>query len=311
MILVTGGTGFIGRVLIRQLVAMGKNVRTLIRPSPETPQLPKGVPIEVAVSSLKDPRGLRAAMKDVEVVYHLVGVEGKGSRANLMDVDIQGTQAVVQAAREAGVARVMYVSHLGADRASAYPIFKTKGIAENFLRQSGLDYTIFRTGIAFGPNDHFTTGLAFLLHALPSIFLIPGDGSNLLQPIWVEDLATCLVWALEDSGTRNQTFSLGGPEFLPFVDILHQMMDVLAIRRTLVSMGPAYLRSLTVLFEDNFPAFPVSGFWLDYLAADRTSSLDTLPRAFGLLPSKFSQRLDHLRGQSWQRNFIKLLLQRK
>lgn len=311
MILVTGGTGFIGRALIRQLVSMGKDVRTLIRPSPETPQLPKGVSIEIAVSSLKDPRGLRAAMKDVEAVYHLVGVEGKGSRANLMDVDIQGTQAVVQAAREAGVARLMYVSHLGADRASAYPVLKTKGIAENFFRQSGLDYTIFRTGLAYGPNDHFTTGLAFLLHALPRIFLIPGDGSNLLQPIWVEDLATCLVWALEDKATRNQTFAIGGPEFLSFMDILQQMLDILGIQRVLVPVGPAYLRGLTVFFEDNFPAFPVSGFWLDYLAADRTSSLDTLPRSFGLLPSKFSQRLDHLRGQAWQRNFIKLLLQRK
>ncbi len=103
MILVTGGTGFIGCVLIRQLTEMGKQVRTLIRPSQKTPNLPRGVSMEVAVSSLRDERGLRAAMKGVDVVYHLAGVEGRGSRANLMEVDILGTQAVACAASELGV----------------------------------------------------------------------------------------------------------------------------------------------------------------------------------------------------------------
>src|SRR5689334_19798549 len=75
MILVTGGTGFVGRALVRQLVANGQQVRTLIRPSPRTPNLPRGVPVEVAVVSLSDERGLRAALRGVDVVYHLAGAE--------------------------------------------------------------------------------------------------------------------------------------------------------------------------------------------------------------------------------------------
>ena len=311
MILVTGGTGFVGQVLIRQLVSSGKSVRSLIRPSKRSPNLPRGIPMEIAVCSLSDERGLRAAMKGVDVVYHLVGVEGRGNRADLLSVDIQGTQAIAQAAAEAGVERIFYLSHLGADRASAFPVLKAKAIAESYIRQCGVDYTIFRSAIAFGPNDHFTTGLSILLPGLPWFFLIPGDGSSLLQPIWVEDLATCMVWALDLPDTHNQVFTVGGPEYLPFRRICELVMAATGNQKLLVQVGSPYLRTLTVILEQNFPKFPVSVFWLDYLAADRTCGLDTLPRIFGLMPARFGQRLDHLRGQSWRRRFWRTILARK
>ncbi|HNK62982.1 MAG TPA: NAD(P)H-binding protein, partial [Anaerolineales bacterium] len=136
MILVTGATGFIGRTLVRQLSTIGYPLRALIRPSPRTPRLPKGVPIEVAVVSLSDTRGLRAAMRDVETVIHLASAENQGARGNLLATDIQGTQNLVEAAADAGVDRFIYLSHLGAARASGYPVFKSKGIAEEHIRGS-------------------------------------------------------------------------------------------------------------------------------------------------------------------------------
>lgn len=310
MILVIGGTGFIGRALIRQLTAQGKNVRILIRPSKESPHLPKGIPVEVAVCSLKDERGLRAAMKGVEIVYHLAGVESLGIRADLMGVDIQGTQAVASAAADAQIERFFYLSHLGADRASAYPVLKAKAIAESYIRQSRVPYTILRSSIVFGPYDHFTNRLGILLHLLPGIFLVPGDGNTLLQPIWVEDLVTCLIWALDNPDTRNQTISLGGPEYLSFRHILETIMPIIGIKRWLVHLSPVYLRNFTVFLETIFPGFPASGFLFDYLASNRTCSLDTIPRVFGLLPARFEQRLDFLRGQNWQQYSIRSLMRR-
>ncbi|MBP1704124.1 MAG: NAD-dependent epimerase/dehydratase, partial [Chloroflexi bacterium] len=124
MILITGGTGFIGKALIRHLVELDQAVRILIRPAPHSPQLPIGVPMDVALSGLTDARGLRAAMVGVDTVFHLATGEWRGTRASLMDIDIQGTRAVVEAAQDAGVRRFFYVSHLGADRASAYPVLK-------------------------------------------------------------------------------------------------------------------------------------------------------------------------------------------
>ncbi len=228
-----------------------------------------------------------------------------------MSVDIQGTQAVAQAAKDANVERLFYVSHLGADRASAFPVLKAKAIAENYIRQSGVDYTILRSAVVFGPQDVFSTGLALLLHATPFFFVLPGDGSTLLQPLWVEDLVTCMTWALEDGETRNKIFELGGPEYLTFRQIVEAVMGTLGIQRQMVPLSPGYLRPLTVTLEHSFLHFPVSVFWLDYLATNRTCALDTLPRQFGLMPALFSQRLEHLKGQPWGRRLLKILYQRK
>jgi NADH dehydrogenase len=311
VILVTGGTGFIGRSLIRQLTEAGYPVRLLIRPSPRSPNLPRGVPVEVALTTLNDERSLRAAMAGVDTVYHLAGVERRGAYADLMAVDIQGTQAVVNAAKDAGVGRFFFLSHLGADRASAYPVFKAKAIAEEFVRRGGVDYTILRTALVFGPNDGFTTGLAQLLQALPFFFLVPGEGDTLLQPLWVEDLATALLWALDDEATRNQVYSLGGPEYLTFNDVLYLVMEKLRLHRTPVYLKPPYLRGITVLLETLFPSLPVSVYWLDYLAANRTCSLDTLPRFFNLMPARMSHRLDYLRGVNWRRVILRTIWQRR
>jgi len=311
VILVTGGTGFIGRSLIRQLTEAGYPVRLLIRPSPRSPNLPRGVPVEVALTTLNDERSLRAAMAGVDTVYHLAGVERRGAYADLMAVDIQGTQAVVNAAKDAGVGRFFFLSHLGADRASAYPVFKAKAIAEEFVRRGGVDYTILRTALVFGPNDGFTTGLAQLLQALPFFFLVPGEGDTLLQPLWVEDLATALLWALDDEATRNQVYSLGGPEYLTFNDVVYLVMEKLRLHRTPVYLKPPYLRGITVLLETLFPSLPVSVYWLDYLAANRTCSLDTLPRFFNLMPARMSHRLDYLHGVNWRRVILRTIWQRR
>jgi uncharacterized protein YbjT (DUF2867 family) len=310
MILVTGGTGFIGKALIRHLVEMGRPVRTLIRPSPRSPNLPHGVAVDVAVSGLSDERGLRAAMVGIDTIYHLASGEWRGPQASLMDIDIQGTRAVVEAAGDAGVKRILYVSHLGADRASAYPVLKAKAIAEEFIRRSELDYTILRSAIVFGPNDGLTTGLARILGSFPFLFLMPGSGDVQLQPLWVEDLVTCLAWSLEDPETNNRTIDIGGPEYLSFSQIVELVTREIGVHRAVVRVPPPYLRGLTVLLESLFPSFPVSVYWLDYLAVNRTTALDTMPRVFNLMPACMSQRLAYLQGENWRSSLFRTLLRR-
>ncbi len=294
MILVTGGTGFIGQVLIRHLVSMGLQVRTLLRPSAASPRLPRGISIEAVICGLQDERGLRAAMKGIDVIYHLAGAERKGSQADLMGVDIEGTRTIATVAAEAGVKRFFFISHLGADRASAFPVLKSKAIAENHIIQTGIPYTIFRSALVYGAGDQFTTELARLLRISPGVFLIPGDGKTLIQPLWVEDLVTCMTLALDETGTINQLYAIGGPEFLTFRQTVQYVMEASQTHRWIVSTSPAYLRILAVWLENSFKNFPLSVFWQDYLAADRTCELDTLPRLFGLMPERFNRQLGYL-----------------
>ncbi len=271
-------------------------MRTLLRPSQASPNLPLGVPVEVAVCSLKDERGLRAALKGVDVIYHLAGTERLGTRADLTGVDIEGTQVLAQVAAQAGVQRFFFLSHLGADRLSAYPVLKAKAIAEAQIIRSGIAYTIFRSAVIYGPNDQFTTSIAQILKVSPFFFLMPGKGNVLIQPLWVEDLVASLVYALQDQNMANQIYSIGGCECLEFQYVIHAVENAIGIHRLLVPVTPSYLRTIALMLEQSFPQFPISIFWVDYLATDRTCPLDTLPRVFGLMPARFNQQLDYLRS---------------
>jgi uncharacterized protein YbjT (DUF2867 family) len=310
MILVTGGTGFVGRALVRQLVSTGYSVRTLIRPSPRTPNLPRGVPVEVAVVGLSDERGLRAALRGVDIVYHLASAEQQRGRSSLLDVDIRGTDNLVRAAADARVKRLFYVSHLGADRASAFPVQKAKGIAEESVRRSGLDYTILRSSILYGPEDHFTTAIARLSQLSP-VFFVPNKGEVMLQPLWVEDLVTCLLWSLDNSETLNQTYEVGGNEYFSFRQVVDMVFAVLRTHRIIASASSPLMRAITVLLEDNFPNFPSSVFWLDYLAVNRTCPVDSIPRVFGFLPARFTYRLEHLKSVNWFRLMFQSLVKHR
>jgi NADH dehydrogenase len=294
-ILLTGATGFIGKALTRHLSETDYQVRVLIHPSNSSPDLPKGIPVEATVSGLNDIRGLRSALVGVDIVYHLASQESLGARGDLLETDIKGTRNLVQAAQESGVKRFIYLSHLGADRASAYPVMTAKAIAEDSIIKSSLDYTILRAGIVYGPQDRFTTQLAKIIQTIPLVFPIPDQGDALLQPLWIEDLANILLWTLDNPKTERELFEIGGPEQLSFRDIVLTVLNVMGMKRTIISVSTPLIRFVTMLADYLSIKIPTNIFWLDYLATNRTCSLNTIPHIFNLLPSHFSKRLEYLK----------------
>lgn len=301
MILVTGGTGFIGQNLIRRLSVEGHKVRTLIRPAAYSPQLPRGVPVEAAISSMNDPRGLRAALVGVEMVYHLAGVHWEDPAPNLRSTEVEGTRQLLEAAQDAGVERLVYLSQIGADQLSAYPLLRAKGLAEDLVRHSPIPFTIIRSGLVYGQSDHFTTTIAKLLALSPGILPMPGDGTSLVQPLWIEDLVSCLIWSLNLEDVYNETIEIGGPEFLSVRQVINEIMAATGARRILLPTRPSYLRIMVSTLRYFLPRLPISNYWVDYFAANRITELDALTKIFGLLPARLPRHLDHLEAVDWSR----------
>jgi NADH dehydrogenase len=159
-------------------------------------------------------------------------------------------------------------------------------------------YTIFRSSVVFGPGDNFTTDLVKLLRMSPLIPL-PNRGRTLIQPLWIEDLVTCLLWSLDNPAYVNQTYEIGGSEYFTLRQVVEILLSVIHRRRFIVPISIPYLRALTVLMEHIAPNFPTSTFWVDYLAVNRTCDVNTLPRVFGLMPARFTYRLDYLIKPAW------------
>jgi NADH dehydrogenase len=298
MILVTGATGFVGRALLPRLAELGAEVRCLIQPSKKPPRLPKGATVQVAISTVTEFRGVRAAMSGVDTVIHLASAEWKGRRGDLEKVDIEGTRKVIEAAKEAGVTRLIYLSQLSAEKLSAFETCRVKGQIEEMIKRSGLAYTIVRSSILFGAEDVFANGLARLLALSPGVFILPGEGRALMQPLWVEDLVTCLSVILEDPTTLNQTYSLGGPEFLSLEQMMQTIMAVTKIERPLVRTHFPIVRWVAGMFEVLSPHPLITARSFDHFAVNRLCELVSVTRYFGIKPSRFEQTIGYMANKN-------------
>jgi NADH dehydrogenase len=256
--------------------------------------------VDVALASLNDPRGIRAALVGVDSIVHLASAERTGNPAALQRTDIEGTRTLAEAGAQAGVRHLVFVSHLGANRESAYPVMRAKALAEEHLRLAGVPHTILRSAVLFGAEDHFTRPLAMLGASVPLVFLLPGEGDALLQPLWVEDLATAITWTLEDREPSGESLELGGPEYHSLRQVMSLVLPAAGLTRIILPTRQPYLRAGAAALRRLLPRPPITPFFLDYLATNRTAEIDSVPRLFGLQPARLEAHLDHLRGKNWE-----------
>jgi NADH dehydrogenase len=304
MILVTNATGFVGRAVVRRLADEGADLRCLLTPSRREQRLPTGISFSTVSASLDDLPALRTTMQGVTGILHLVGEDAPGREARLEHY-AEHTANLIEAAREAGVSRLVYLSRLGADRASAYPIFRATGEAEAKVRESGLDFTILRSAITYGSEDTFITVLAMLTKTAPFVLPLPEGRMVSFQPLWIEDLVTCLITALERDDLVGQTVPLGGPEHFSLEQMVTQVLETLGARRRLVHVRAPLARAMVGVADAFLPRTPVPLRWLDVLAVGSATDLGTLPRHFGFEPRRFAQGLEFLRERRpWRRDLL-------
>jgi len=168
-------------------------------------------------------------------------------------------------------------------------------LAEQALRaaEGRFRTTIVRTGPVVGPHDHFLVPLAHLVRQWPGYLPLPlpGGGSTLLHPLWIEDLVAALLVMLEDASFWGRTYEVGGPEHLPLREIILALQAFFRRPRPLVPLPPLLARGTAFWVHNLWPRFPFHTYWLDYLAAHRTADPDILPREFGILPERFTYLL--------------------
>jgi len=281
------GRGFVAQAVIRHLTESGHAVRVLVPAGEATDIIPTGVSVDAVVASPNDPRGIRAALVGIDAALFIPSPIVPPADADLLK-PIQSARALAEAASDAGLSHILHLSTLGAEPGSAYPFAKTAGVAEVTLKRSGVPLTTFRTGIPFGKNDNFTTAIARLLSATP-VLPLPKGGSTILHPIWVEDLAAAVALSIETPpSTGQKTLEIGGAEHLTLREIMETVAAAAGKKRTFLNVSFVTARRLTNAALRLRPELPLSPHWLDYLAADRTAPIDTLPREFGLLPERLS-----------------------
>jgi NADH dehydrogenase len=215
-ILVTGGTGFIGRNLVQELDDRDHDVTALAR-DPGSADLPDGV--ETAMGDVTAYESMEDAFADQDVVVNLVALsplfEPAGGLSH-MSVHLRGTQNVVKAAEAHDVGKIIQMSALGADPSGPTSYLRAKGQAEEVVKNANSRWTVFRPSVVFGDGGEFVSFTKKLTP--PYLAPLPGGGKTRFQPIWVGDLVPMLADAVEERHD-GETYEIGGPEVLTLADV--------------------------------------------------------------------------------------------
>jgi uncharacterized protein YbjT (DUF2867 family) len=237
----------------------------------------------------------------------LATAEGERRRRDVFSTDVEGTRSLLTQAKASGVKRILYLSHLGADRGSAYPFLQAKGIAEHAIVESGIPFLILRSSLVYGAGDSFTNAIAFFARLLPAAFFIP-DMDTYMQPLWVEDLAACMEYCLAEGRYFGEILSIGGPEHLSFEQIVEVVLDAIRTPRMILRAWPPLARFSLELMDWILPHSPFTPFWLDYLAVPSTCEANSLSRLFGLKPAPIREPIGYLRQGRGIRKLLQFVL---
>jgi uncharacterized protein YbjT (DUF2867 family) len=294
---VFGGSGFLGRYIVRRLAAAGYRVRIAVR-DPFGAAFLKlcGDPgqIEPFAASVLDPAAVARAVAGASVAINLVGILAEKRAGDFRRVHAVGAENVAKAAASAGVSRLIQVSAIGAapDSPSLYARSKAEG--EAAVRAAFPAATILRPSLVFGPEDRFFNRFGAMAALLPVMPVIAG-GSR-FQPVYVGDVATAVMAALARPDAAGKIYELGGPEIFTFRELLAWILRVTQRRRLLlpVPMAAAWLQAVVM---EHLPGKPLTRDQLKLLARDNVTSdlpglveLGIAPRSIGqIVPAQLAR----------------------
>ena len=234
-IAITGASGFVGTHLTHRLESEGHDVVLISRRARQDDD-------RVFATDLSDAGVLRELFRDCKVVAHCAGINREIGNQTYRRVHVEGTRNVVEAAKAAGVEKIVLMSFLRARANCGSPYHESKWEAEEIVRNSGIDYTIIKAGVIYGLGDHMLDHLSHALHTFP-IFALVGLKDKTVRPLAVEDLVHVMRAALVDRRMKRQTIALLGPEEIYLAEAVHRVAEVVG-KRPLMFPLPIFCHQL-------------------------------------------------------------------
>jgi len=287
-VFITGGSGFVGREVIRQLIEQGHQVRALTHRNDH----PLDDEVETIRGDTTVAESLSGALSDCAAVIHLVGIirEFPSKGITFAKLHVESTRNMLRAAAEQRVHRFLHMSANGVRAAAVTDYHKTKWAAEDAVRSSNLDWTIFRPSLIYGAQDQFVNMLARLIRALPLVPVI-GDGCYRLQPVSVTDVATGFVKALKIADSIGQCYHCGGPESFSYDEILDQIGQALGKTPVRKLHHPLVLMKPVIAVLQSFPWFPMTSDQLQMLLEENVCDPEPWRTALDLELKDFSREI--------------------
>lgn len=286
LVTIFGGSGFVGRHLVRRLAREGWAVRVAVRDPVAAAFLkPAGgigqvVPVACDVG---DAGSVATVLAGATAAVNLVGILN-GRDRDFQRIHVDGARNIAAAARDAGVGRLIHLSAIGADAASPSGYARTKAEGEAAVAQAFPGAAILRPSVIFGPEDRFFNLFAAIARVLP-VVPVPGDGRMRMQPVFVGDVAGAIATALEDPAARGRTYELGGPRVYSLREMMALMLKVTRRRRLLLPW-PLWLMSLEAFFLERLPGRVLTRDQVRLLARDSLVAADAATLAdLGIAPT--------------------------
>jgi uncharacterized protein YbjT (DUF2867 family) len=290
-ILVTGGTGFVGPKVVHALRARAHDVHALVRDRGDAKTL-EAWGCGLLDGDVTDPESLRAGVAGVDCVVHLVAII-KGSPSEFERVMAQGTRDLVAAAEAAGVRRFVLMSALGTSEQNRdlVPYYRAKWDMEQAVKGSSLEHVIFRPSFVFGSDGGVLPMFMRQVRWSP-VTPVVGNGTQRLQPIWVDDVAAFFAESVTAAGAGGQTFEVGGPDAVTWNELYDRIRKVLGARRATLHI-PVGLMRFGATLTDWLPFAPISRDQLKMLVEGGDQVCDATPaiETFGIRPIGLDEQL--------------------
>lgn len=288
-VFVTGGTGFVGSEVVRQLTRVGHDVIALVRQGSED-KLIKSNKVNIHIGDVTDPESLPDGIRDCDAVIHLVGIiRAFPDRGVTFErLHVEATQNLLNAAATVGVKRFLHMSANGARADSEIAYQRTKWQAEEAVRNSDRDWTVFRPALIFGAGGEFLETLAGLVRRLP-IVPVFGDGQYRIQPVAVEQVAETFVKALDKEESSNTIYLLGGGESYTYDTILDLVGQALGKETVHKAHQPLPIVKPIVGMLEGFDHFPITEDQLSMLLEGNECDPSHWAKEFGIAPITFAE----------------------